>query len=205
MNYSDIKSLALNYADRLDDAEVTSSFDSMLRLVEAKINRVLQVRGQTKRAYIQTEADKDIYALPPDFAGMRTLTIKVNQTDSNGTIATYRTPEMFSLLVSANAEEFMYTIFGNNIQISPKYDSQYLEMLYYSRVIPLSATATQNFISDSYPDAYIFGALVEINSFVKDFESASAWDGRFKQVLDEMDFESSKDQWSSPSLQIKVA
>lgn len=205
MNYSEIKSLALNYADRADDVEVAASFDNMLRLVEAKINRVLQVRGQTKRAYILTAADTAIYKVPPDFAGVRTLTIKNEQTDVTGIVGEYVTPEMFNLLVAGNAEKFIYTIFGNNIQISPVYDAKYLEILYYARVIPLSTTETQNFIGDSYPDAYIFGLLVEINSFVKDFEAASAWDVRFRQVLDEMDLESSKDQWSSPSLQIKVA
>lgn len=205
MNYSEIKSLALNYADRADDIDVESAFNNMLRIVEAKINRVLQIRGQSKRAYIHTEKDRSIYCLPPDFAGMRTITVKVNSTDSHGTVGTYATPEMFSLLVAANTETFTYTIFGNNVQINPTYDAQYLELLYYSRIVPLTTTDPENFVSKSYPDAYIFGVLVEINSFVKDFESASAWDGRFKQVLDEMDIESEKDHWSSPSLQIKVA
>jgi hypothetical protein len=202
MNYSEIKALALNYADRADDTEVVASFDNMLKIVEAKLNRVLQVKGQTKRAYIATEAGKAIYTLPPDFAGMRTITVKANITDNSGTIGQYRTPEMFSAEISG--ETFIYTMFGDVLQVNPTYDAQYFEILYYSKVTPLNSGIMQNFIGDSYPDAYIFGLLVEISAFVKDFESATAWDSRFRQVLDEMDFESSQDQWSSPSLQVRV-
>lgn len=205
MNYSTIKSTVLSYADRADDTEVVAAFDSFLAIVESKLNRVLQTRGLTKKAYIPTVEDKTIYALPPDFSGVRILTVKNSVSDSAGTVVGYRTPEVFNASISGNTETLIYTLYGNNLQVYPAQTDKYLELIYYARITPLNSVDNQNVLSDIYPDAYIFGLLVEVNSFVKDFESASAWNDRYERVIGEMDFESDKDQWSSPSLQIKVA
>ena len=89
--------------------------------------------------------------------------------------------------------EYVYNIAANSINIWPIPTNDIitpityeLEILYYKRLTNLSATNSMNWLSLDNPDCYIFGLLVEINSFVKDPQAATMWNGRFEAALDEI-------------------
>ena len=64
----------------------------------------------------------------------------------------------------------------------------------------MSTNLTTNWLYDSNPDAYVFGILVDINSFVKDAEASTLWDGRFQQAMSEITLNDAKSTWSGTSL-----
>ena len=51
---------------------------------------------------------------------------------------------------------------------------------------PLSLIKPLNWLSTDHPDIYIFGALVEVNGFVKDSQSAALWEERYSGSLGEL-------------------
>jgi hypothetical protein len=57
---------------------------------------------------------------------------------------------------------------------------------YNSKLVSLSADTDTNWVSESYPDAYVFGLVVEICAFAKDAEGAAAWSARFNEVIGQM-------------------
>lgn len=204
MNYTDIVNTALLYADRGDDDEVTSKVDSFLRIVEARINRVLQTRNQSKRAYLLTSSTADYYSLPSDFAGLRNIILKTEVNSISGTPMEYMTPEYLNAYIEAGNTGAYYTIISNSIQIPPVDDNQVLEVIYYQKIVPLTSTASENWLSSYSPDTYIQGLLVEISSFVKDADSAALWESRFKGSLDEISLEDAIDRWSGPPLSVRL-
>ena len=62
MNYADIVSLTLGYADR-QDTEVTSRIDLFMRVTEARINRLLMTLDMSCRATTPMSSTTEYYSL----------------------------------------------------------------------------------------------------------------------------------------------
>jgi hypothetical protein len=204
LTYDEIKATALDYADRADDTDVVNRLDAFLRVVEARVNRVLQTGRQSKRSHIYTNSGHSFYALPDDFAGMRSIVLKTTTSDNSGIILDYVVPEVMNTHINQNRSNGVYTIIGCSLQVWPVTDNYVLEIVYYQQLVPLSSTVPENWLTRMSPDAYIQGLLVEINSFVRDQEAALLWDGRFKQTLVDMQYEDDIDRWSGPAPAVRL-
>lgn len=202
MNYTDVINTSLSYSDRANSDEIQANMDNFLRIVEAKVNRKLQTRNQSKRAQIVLTADTEYYALPSDFAGLRTIFTVVENERKN---FEYVTPEKMNVHITNNLNEYVYTIMGNSLQIHPTFDDTILQIMYYQRVTPLTSTNDTNWLSNYAPDAYIFGTLCEINYFAKDVQTAGIWEARFNLIIDDIDLEDAKDRWSGPPPVIRTS
>jgi hypothetical protein len=201
MNYSDIINLTLGYADR-QDSEVTSRMDNFLRVTEARINRTLMTLDMSSRAKTAMSSTLEYYPLPTDYSVMRSIKV-INNTNSTSRVTLLQVnPEQMANLVNNGETQFpCYTVISGNIHVQPFYDSDHsLEIDYFRTLPPLSTNLTSNWLSDSNPDAYVFGLLVEINSFVKDVEATQLWDGRFQQAMSEITLNDAKSTWSGTSL-----
>lgn len=212
MNYDEIRTNAYAYSDRSMSSEAYTRYDDFLRIVEARVNRVLQTMKMTKRSTITTDIDEEYYGLPVDFEGMRD--IQVNNADSEGKVVTleYRTPAQMNEL--ANTPEtysvpgtrgIYYSFIADQLQIYPPQDAKTLEMIYYQKVPQLTDVVTTNWLSDESPDCYVFGVIVEISAFVKDAESTALWNSRFTQSLSEIKNNDVDVRWGSGNaLQTRV-
>ena len=196
MNYEQIRTLALSYSDR-EDEEVISRIDDFILMAEARFNRAFEVGDMATRAVLTLVEGLDYYPLPPDFAGLRGITIDGCNTPE------YLTIEQVNEAALTGADTLSYTIIGNQLWINPG-QSAPVEIVYYQKIRNLSEADPTNWISNDFPDAYIFGILVEINSFVKDGESMQHWDTRFKETVQQMDYSDKIRRWSGTSLQTRT-
>lgn len=208
MNYTEIVESSLDYSDRLTDTELQNRVDVFLRVVESRIKKRLMVQKMAIRSYLVTQADMEYYTLPSDFNGLRDVEIKDSLNATKKTTLAYVSPEQLNN-ASTNSMDIQstiyYTIVANQIQIIPIQDeNKILEFVYYRNVLPLSSANLNNWVSDDYPDIYIFGLLVEISSFTKDAVAKELWDNRFKEALDELEFSDSRTRWSGTALQVRV-
>ncbi len=203
MNYAEIVALALSYADRTD-AEVANRVDDFLRVVESRINRVLKTMDMSTRTTTITITDKEYYTLPDDFAGMRDIEIR-EAASSYKTTLQYLNPEQLNNISGLDGlKSVYYTIVANQIQIMPiQAAGKIIELIYYRKLIPLSTTFPENWLSLGNPDAYVFGLLTEIHAFLKDKESIALWDTRFKEVLADIHTNDSMSRWSGTPLRIR--
>lgn len=199
MNYSEIVSLALSYADR-SDTEVTSRVDDFLRVVESRATRLMKVQRMVARTATPTVAGQEYYALPTDFGGIRDIEIRDTLASTDRTTLHYLAPEQMNAYANSTDTRLYYTIIANQIQIMPTSDNQVLEIVYYRRIPELSSTATTNWLSETNPDIYVFGLLVEISAFVKDPEAGVMWDRRFNEAITQVTAEDSVSRWSGPML-----
>ena len=210
MNYTEIKELALNYADR-QDLEVINNIDNFMRVVEARESKHIQVQKQSMRTRLLTSADQEYYGLPGDFNGLRDIEIANIDGTSRSTLA-YLNPEQMNLATNTdqtisiegeNAQGY-YTIIANQVQIYPPVSDKLLEIVYYQKIPSLTSTETNNWLSDDNPDSYVFGILVEISSFVKDELAYKLWDTRFRQSLEEISKNDKDSRWSGTPLRVRI-
>ena len=201
MNYSDVVNLTLGYADR-QDSEVTTRMDLFMRVTESRINRVLMTLDMSSRAKTPMDSATEYYPLPTNYSVMRAIKVIDNTNPASRVTLLQVNPEQMANLVNNGETQFpCYTVISGAIQVQPFYDNTHsLEIDYFQTLPPLSSTATTNWLSDSNPDVYVFGLLVEINSFVKDAEATALWDGRFQQAMSEITLNDAKSTWSGTSL-----
>lgn len=207
MNYSEITTLALGYSDRQDD-DVIDRIDDFLRIVEARINRAIDVQKMSIRTEITTQADKKYYGLPSDFNGLRDIEIYSTDTPNSRDTLSYASPEQMNDYSTnttnlANAKIF-YTIIANQLHIYPPQEDKQMEIVYFRKIPPLGATNNENWLSIDFPDLYVNGLLVEINSFVKDAEAAMLWDQRFNVSVNETNLDDKDARWSGPALVMRT-
>jgi hypothetical protein len=201
MNYADIVSLTLGYADR-QDTEVTSRIDLFMRVTEARINRLLMTLDMSCRATTPMSSITEYYSLPINYSVMRSIKVIDNNNSKSRVTLLQVNPEQMANIINNGETQFpCYTVISGDIHVQPFYDNTHsLEIDYFQTLPPLSTSITTNWLSDSNPDTYIFGLLVEINSFIKDANSATMWDARFNQALSEITNNDSKSTWSGTSL-----
>ena len=201
MNYEEIVNLALSYSDRTD-SDITNRMGDFISIVEARINRALRINQMATRSVIITLAEQEQFGLPKDFAGIRDIEVREKDA-TKGTTAHYRNPEQMNK-ASANDGNIYYCIIANQIQLYPPQDDNVLEIVYYKLLDHLTETNNTNWLSMRYPDSYVFGLIVEIESFVKNMTGAEMWNQRFESALAEMVHEDQIDRWSGTPLTIKV-
>lgn len=204
MLYTNIVDLALSYSDRQDD-EVVSRIDLFLRIVESRINRRLSTLKMSTRVYTPLVLDEEYYDLPSDFLAVRGIKIVSGTSNTVRKTLNYVNPEQMGNIKANSGTGDYYTIISGRLHIHTAYDADYrIEIEYFQRLVPLTATVTSNWVSEFNPDCYVFGLMVEINSFVKDAAAKDLWDIRFKESLEEIDFQDSKSTWSGTALNTKV-
>ena len=205
MNYTQIIALALSYSDRTD-AEVSNRLDDFLRIVEARVNRVIKTMGMEVRTHTVTYGSSRYYALPIDFEGMRNVEVKDTTLSNSKTILEYATPEHLDKLSNVSGlSSIYYTVVANQIEITPILpDGKILEFIYYRKLIPLTALYPENWVSMSNPDIYVFGLLIEIAAFLKDPIAKQLWDERFKESLAEIQINDSSRRWVGTAMKVRI-
>lgn len=212
MQYSEIISMALNYADRATDSSITSRMDLFLKMVESRANRFLSSQKMAGSTDVVLVENVNFYSLPTDFQSMIYLSL---QSIANETIRYSleysATKDINETVTLANVNgldvdlPYRYTIFGNNVRLNFLPGAQLatdytLHFEYFQSLIPLTSTTDSNWLSNLYPDCYIFGLMVEINAFVKDPESTQLWDQRFKESLDAIQEQNTRYRWDGPQI-----
>ena len=202
MNYAEVIAAAQLYADRYD-AEVTDNMDQVLRLAESRINRRLKLRQMTTRATMMLVDNQEYYPLPPDFAGMRD--VENSPTDGPRRTLTYFNPEQANEVQARGSTGYAaYTIIADQLQLIPPQADGNIEIVYYQRVPPLTATEPENWASKDYPDLYRDALMSEIELLVKNDERAVLWDTRLNKTVDELVNNDQEERWSGTPMQIRV-
>lgn len=175
-DFNGLKS-AIALWSRRDD--VTNSLDDFISLAENDIDKSLQLRTNEKRALATINNVDRFITLPTGFIEMRSLRILVGVDWED---VMFRVPDGLNIKETAGTPYF-YTI-NKQIEFDRVPDQSYqLEMVYYKKLTPLSATNTTNNVLTDYPDLYLYGALTHLYKWARDEENASYYDNIFNQAI----------------------
>lgn len=207
MNYDELIDASKAYADR-NDVEVESSMDTFIILVEAKINRVLKTREQSTRAFTPTVTDREYYALPKDYAGMRDVQLNSDIPLNPHKVSQFHlvSPEQMNIQRGKPyGGTLYYSVAARQLHIYPCQDAgQSIEMIYYQKVPNLNSEDNINWMSEDHPDIYLSGMIAEIEAFAKNYEASKLWYARLTMAIEELDNADVEERWSGSTLQTRV-
>jgi hypothetical protein len=178
----------------LNRPETEPSLPTFIALAEAEINRRLDVREMV--AYTVVSAPNGTASVPCDFAGVKAF--RVNSSPRYK--LEYLRPDAFDDLQPGDGAPYYYTIVGDTFLFSSGLTQAQLR--YRKRLCPLSAADFSNFVSEHYPDLYLYGALKHAAQFLAD-ERLPQWAGAFEQALEETNRDSLT-QNAGSSMQMQV-
>lgn len=198
--YSDLKTSVANYLGRSD---LTSQIPDFITLAELRLSRDIRTRRMLKTATATMTVNDATVGLPNDFIGIRDVYIQGNPR----TVVTYLSPSAFSS--NARADDFglpvFYTMRGNEFEFAPKPDSAYtLQMLYYFKPTSLSDTNTSNEFLANYPDAMLYGSLIEAEPYLMNDARVQTWANLYNQAINRVNAADDESEYTGVPLSMTV-
>lgn len=190
MPISNYGELQVAVGDWLNRADLTARIPDFIALAESKIRR--KVRARTVAESALAAADTiSIASLP--VAHVRSLRMAApNRTGVLGQVTLEEVFDMRERFADTAGIPAVYAISGTSIYLAPRPDSAYpLRLSYYEVVPALSDAAPTNYLLSSYPDVYLYGALMEAAPYLEESEKIAQWKSLFEEAVFEVnrDFE----------------
>lgn len=168
-------------ADWLERADLTARIPDFITLAEAQINRALRVRRMIERATAQIT---DAYSVTPtDFLEIVSMVLTNGVEPLQLSPAPPETLDGYGTGQETGQPRF-WAVVGEEIRYYPTPDRAYTATLtYYAKIPALTDTNTTNWVLQTHPDAYLFGALKEAGPFLKDADVLSMFEGKYQAAI----------------------
>lgn len=198
-NYTDLLAAVANWLDR---ADLTSRIPEFITLAEAKFNRNLRtMQMETVSSGLEMTTGDGSYDFPANSLAITKFKISADTNYELDQVSKELLVRKFPS--SAQGLPLAFAIDGNQLLVRPLPDSDYTyELSYYEKVPDLESNST-NWLMTLYPDAYLYGALMEAAPYLKDRDEIPLWDVKLNRVLEEITSADRKDRWSGGSLYVR--
>lgn len=197
LTYATLRTLVSNYLDHDDLDNVLPYF---VELCEAKIKRSLRHWMMEKRVYTETVAGEKTVKLPTDYLEMRHLKLNTDPI----TVLEYIVPAQLNYSDTGVGKPLYYSIIGDEIILDDTPDAVYEIEMYYYAFSALSDTNPTNWLLTRAPDVYLYGTLLEAESFNMNDPRLAIWKQGYQEAMAELNKESSKAQHSGAPLIMRV-
>ncbi len=178
-SYSDLKTTIANYLARSDLTDVIPDF---IRLAEERLRRDLRTRQMLVVATASTVGGESKVGLPADFLEMRDIHLNTNPITS----LSYEAPNTFysSSRPTESGIPRIYTVLASELQFAPIPDTAYtVQMLYYAKPVLMSDSNVSNTFLLNYPDALLYAALGEAESYLMNDARLQVWASLYDRAI----------------------
>lgn len=188
MTLSTYATLQTALADHIGNrGDVTAAtIRDFITLAEAKMRRKLKTRATIGR---DTATISDPFsAVPADYGGAISFTI-TDQTPivHLESVSPERLNELLRDVYTSTGTPAVYAVVGGEFGFAPEPSGSFaVELVYYRTLEALSDSNTSNWILDSYPDAYLNGALAEAAPYMVDDPRGPIWERKFAIAIEEI-------------------
>lgn len=189
MSYAD---LLADVEDTLDRSDVATRLPRWLRLVEARLNRLLD--DPSMEASVTLVGDGA--ALPADFGGM----VSIGTADGNR-LTQIGNDEYASILPASGTSRY-YTIREGKVYYVP--GSAVTTLIYRRRVPALTSTSPTNWLLDLAPDVYFYGVLMQSEAWNDDGEAAVGWKALWDEAIDELRSDGARRKWGAGAIAPRI-
>jgi hypothetical protein len=199
-NYSDLQASIAGYLGRSD---LTTQIPDFIRFAEIRLGRELRTRLMLNSATAPTIANDARVALPTDFLEIRDLFIQGNPRRP----LSYMSPSAFSREAKADiiGLPVFYTLLASEFQFAPVPDAIYtLEVLYYAKPTFLSTANTSNVFLANYPDALLYGSLIEAEPYLINDARSQLWSTLYDRAIKNITEANESSEFAGVPLQMKV-
>ena len=199
-NYSDLQASIAGYLGRSD---LTTQIPDFIRFAEIRLGRELRTRLMLNSATAPTIANDAKVALPTDFLEIRDLFIQGNPRRP----LSYMSPSAFSREAKADVIGLpvFYTLLASEFQFAPVPDAIYtLEVLNYAKPTFLSTANTSNVFLANYPDALLYGSLIEAEPYLINDARSQLWSTLYDRAIKNITEANESSEFAGVPLQMKV-
>jgi len=162
MNYGELKTTVADYMHRSD---LTPQMPFFVELAHSRIMRDL--RAPEMIADETFTVSSNPMPLPAGFIAMRELTY--TNGSSRYALTSVGRATVTRMTAAVGGLPRQYSLVGNSIEIQPETLADY-RLVYYKSIPFFANDAATNGVLDRYPYLYLYGALIEANSFIQDVE-----------------------------------
>jgi hypothetical protein len=199
-NYTDLQASVAAYLGRSD---LTSVIPDFILFAEIRLARELRTRQMLEIATTATTGGDATIALPSDFLEIRDIFVQGNPRMP----VTYLSPSAFTR--DARADEsglpVFYTILESEILFAPKPDTAYtIEVLYYGKPVVLSNANPSNVFLVNYPDALLYGSLLEAEPYLINDARSQTWGALFDRAIKNIQDSDQNSEYSGVPLQMRL-
>lgn len=150
--YSDL----VNEIDDWMDRSMSARVPSFIRMLEARLNRVLRVPDMETSTTISASAETA--TLPTGFRSMKALWIDGNADDQLESMSLANLKMMYG---GQAGTPKAYAIAGGLLYVGPVPSSaETLQSIYFTEIPALTESNTSNWLLADHPDIYVYGCLV---------------------------------------------
>lgn len=181
-NYTELKASVASWLHRTD---LTAQIVDFITLAESRINRKLNLLLQETEATLTATPSSRLIAVPTRFDRAIALWLTTWQPRQE---LEYRLPSQLPV-TNFNGFSSFYTVSGSNIETENPADQAYTYNLRYFIDFDIAATST-NLLLTSYPDIYLYGALLESAPYMRNSNDLQMWQNRFDLACKEASVES---------------
>jgi hypothetical protein len=199
-NYTDLQASVASYLGRSDLSAVIPDF---IRFAELRLARDIRTRKMLKSATANMVAGDERLSLPTDFLEVRNLYTQGNPRMP----VTYLSPSAFTR--DARADEsglpVFYTVLASEFQFAPQPDTAYvLEILYYAQPPVLSGSNSSNVFLANYPDALLYGSLIEAEPYLINDVRSQTWAALYDRAIKNIEDSDQNSEYSGIPLQMRI-
>lgn len=170
-DYATLQAEVINVSHR---ADLATQIPNFIQRAEAEMTRLLPLRSFETAL---TGTSTGTITLPADFDQVELLVLNANGRDY---VMDYTSPNGVSAYVSGNPNR--YTLLDGVLKFIAPTGGAYT-LNYLRKLVPLSDSATTNFVLTNHPDAYLYGALVQMHLYTRDDAELSKYAPLFNQVM----------------------
>lgn len=184
-------------ADWLIKTNLTTQIPQFIQLVEARLKRDRRARKLQTRTF---SISSDNMALPSDFRSLDSWYLDgPTYYGEIQIVPADRLGELKARLGDTGVPAYA-AILDTTARFAPAPDGTYsTKMVYWRKLLPLSATQTTNWLLTDHPDIYLYGALIESAPYLKDDARVPVWERRYEQALEELHEETQDRQFGGGS------
>lgn len=183
---------AITAATENDGSEFTVEIPNFIDRTEQRLSRDLDSWGLT--AFAQTTLTPTDPFLSKPTGTLVIKSLQIRRDSGKRVFLRHRTDEYLTRYWpdrTSTSEPKYYADFGfNQLIMAPTPASALVaEMSYVVRPTALSAGHQSNYFSDFAHDALYAGCMYEACMFMKDYEAAAGWEGKYQQAIQMLDNE----------------
>lgn len=195
VDYPTLLAAIKNWTDRTDFDAVAPV---LVGLAETRMNRDLRVREMLQRETAALSAGVQYVDLPDDMVELKSVRPITSPPSRPLTVMTLdEQQEHLSENIQTSQVPTSYAQLGNQISLSPQPTGAFaLEIIYYGQIPTLTLVAPTNWIIGKWPDAYLYGSLVESAPYLRDDDRMQMWKDRFEEILNEIQAASARAEFS---------
>lgn len=198
--YAELKEEVVNF---LNNMAAEQTVDTFIDLTEADMSRRVRHWRMEKRS--TAILDTQYSALPNSFYEPIRLSITSGDTYRLELASQADMMERRERGSDVAGRPKYYAITDGSIEVYPTPNDDYtLEMVYYSKIIPLDSSNTSNWVLTYYPDAYLYGALLHSAPFLGEDARLQTWSALYEKAINDINADSEKAKFGGSGHRMKI-